>query len=485
MARDKAQLQQQQQQPLTRALLEQHAHDQQQLLIVQQQEQQLLSPRSGFASPLTPSQKASSDCSDEDDNDGSSSSMNPCDCTCHVAPKVVLPFQAETIEEERFVREVLEQPPLKQYPPPASYLQRLLKCLYTAAELLQLPLTDSFCDAVFALMRRDEEMRCAYLSFQVLDRPGEMFVTCKVHPGRNELGLRSWTAGLFLGEYLATGTDLSGKTVAAAGFFCQPAVPWISQLLHYVEHQQQTQQSARQLDLQKKQELQGSLEPAHELTVTTVQRLEDFQYYAATDRLPSIVANCSTNLRLNGVYVDPESREAVSAAAAAQAAADADDESQQAGEATPRSTSSHSSSRKTRAATCVVGCLDLEEVAPGVAHLTEQVVLAADLLYDTKLNETLANALQFLLGCEDQQQQGQPDQQDQKRRRLCVMASTVRDPATREHFLDLLTNRGLACYPVRLFYGSRPFRCCELRFGWLYVVLSLHLLLLTLSPMAQ
>lgn len=50
----------------------------------------------------------------------------------------------------RFVREVLEQHPLREHLPPAVYMQRLLKCLYTAAELLQLPLTDAFCDSVFA-----------------------------------------------------------------------------------------------------------------------------------------------------------------------------------------------------------------------------------------------------------------------------------------------------------------------------------------------
>lgn len=82
-----------------------------------------------------------------------------------------------------------------------------------------------------------------------------------------------------------------------------------------------------------------------------------------------------------------------------------------------------------------------------------QLLVGADLLYDPDLNVTVADALKFLLKGDDLQQleqhqvqQHQQQQQQRRPQRLCVLASTVRDPATRKHFMGCLGERGLASF---------------------------------------
>ncbi|CBZ50440.1 conserved hypothetical protein [Neospora caninum Liverpool] len=103
----------------------------------------------------------------------------------------------------------LVSPPLRDAPPPKAYLVSLLKCLYAAAELRQLPLSDRFAAAVFehvsAYSKCDDLADKPFVSYETLDaaRPPQVF-TFRTLPCRNELGLRTWTAGFFLVEYLAS-----------------------------------------------------------------------------------------------------------------------------------------------------------------------------------------------------------------------------------------------------------------------------------------
>ncbi|PFH32598.1 hypothetical protein BESB_012100 [Besnoitia besnoiti] len=117
---------------------------------------------------------------------------------------------AQNLEvQDAFVELLFAAPPLRDAPPAKAYLVSLLKCLYAGAELRQLPLSDSFAEAVFkhvsAYSRSDELDDRPFVSYETLDtrRPPQVF-TFRTLLYRNELGLRTWTAGFFLVEYLAT-----------------------------------------------------------------------------------------------------------------------------------------------------------------------------------------------------------------------------------------------------------------------------------------
>ncbi|EPT31674.1 hypothetical protein TGME49_254830 [Toxoplasma gondii ME49] len=120
-----------------------------------------------------------------------------------------LDLLSSTEMQDIFVDLLFSAPPLRDAPPPKAYLVSLLKCLYVAAELRQLPLSDRFAEAIFehvsAYSKSDDMDDKPFVAYETLDvaRPPQVF-TFRILPCRNELGMRTWTAGFFLVEYLAT-----------------------------------------------------------------------------------------------------------------------------------------------------------------------------------------------------------------------------------------------------------------------------------------